>query len=108
MIRLNKVAAGEAKLPELNRDGEDQLLLIDDAEFVSAFTEAALRQGDKVVCVQCADPHQTLRALVVMIDRQTSADEAAGSVGFCSECYRDLAELIRHGAVLRASMLSSS
>ncbi len=95
-------------LSEQNRDGEDQLLLIDDADFVNAFAEAALRQGDKVVCVQCADPQQPLRAMILMMDRENIPDEAAGSVGFCSECYRDLAELIRHGAVLRASMLSSS
>ena len=103
MIRLDGLTWNDAQLSELTRDGEDQLLLIDDAAFVSAFAEAAMRQGEKVVCVQCGDPHQAVRALILMVDNENGSDEASGSVGFCSECYRDLAELIRHGAVLRAS-----
>lgn len=102
MVRLNGLNWGDALLPELNRDGEDQLLLIDDADFVRAFAEAASRQGDNVICVQCGDPNRSVRAVIVMIESE-STDEAAGSVGFCSDCYRDLAELIRHGALLRAS-----
>ena len=103
MVRLKALVADQTPVGEFHRDGEDQLLLIDDASFVNAFAEAAQRQGDRLICVQCADPDQALRALILMVDGENCPDEAAGSVGFCSGCYRDLAELIRHGAVLRAT-----
>jgi hypothetical protein len=84
-------------------DGEDQLLLIDDASFVSALTEAGQRCGKQLVCVRCLDPCRTLRAVVLLVDETVAVDEAAGSMGFCRDCYRELIELLFHGAVLRAS-----
>jgi len=84
-------------------DGEDQLLLIDDATFVSAVTEAGQRCGKQLVCVRCLDPGRALRAVVLLVDETAAVDEAAGSVGFCRDCYRELAELLFHDAVLRAS-----
>jgi len=39
----------------------------------------------------------------VLLLEEGNTDESAGSVGFCGECYRGLAELMFHSAVLRAS-----
>ena len=44
-----------------------------------------------------------LRAVVLLVEGEKAAEESAGSVGFCCDCYRDLAELLFHDAVLRAS-----
>jgi hypothetical protein len=88
---------------EFSADGEDKLVLIDDAGFVSAFAEAGMAVGKKLVCVRCFDPGRALRAVVVLLDAWNAEDESAGSVGFCCDCYRDLAELLFHDAVLRAT-----
>lgn len=103
MIRLKAFAGEELAIHEIAADGEDKLVLIDDAKFVSAFAEAGQRLGQQPVCVRCFDPARALRALVLLLEGQDSAGECSGSVGLCCDCYRDLAELLFHDAVLRAS-----
>jgi|ERR1700722_17534010 hypothetical protein len=103
MIRTKGFMAGQVASREANSDGEDQLVLIDDAKLVSAFAEAGQRLGKRLVCARCSDPAQALRAVVVLIEGQSTVGTSAGSVGFCCECYRDLDELLFHNAVLRAS-----
>ena len=103
MSRSKFFAIDEFAYPELASDGEEKLLLIDDATFVSAFAEAGQRRGKQLVCVRCFDPARALRAVVLLAEGWNEDDEAAGSVGFCCDCYRDLGELLFHDAVLRAS-----
>jgi hypothetical protein len=106
MIRTKAFTAGKSGDREVRPDDGDKLLLIDDAIFVSAIAEAYSRLGANLVCVRCFDPTQTLRAVVVMLDAETSVDETCGGLGLCRACYRDLAELMFHDAVLRASKLA--
>ena len=106
MIRSKPFTFEELTLPEIAADGEEQLLLIDDAIFVNQFAEAGQRRGRQLVCVRCFDPARPLGAVVLMVDDTTPFDESAGSVGFCGDCYRDLAELLFHDSVLRASKSS--
>lgn len=108
MIRSKAFTAGETPIPDMPSDGEDKLILIDDAMFVSTFAEAIRRRGKKLVCVRCLDPARALRAVLLLLDGRNTVDESAGSLGFCSECYRDLAELMFHDAVLRASKPNDS
>ena len=103
MSRAKPFADDESAYSELASDGEEKLLLIDDATFVSAFAEAGQRRGKKLVCVRCFDPARALRALVLLVEGHHAKGETAGSVGFCRECYRDLAELMFHGAILHES-----
>ena len=107
MSRTKSFPADNLTAFELGADGEDTLLLIDDAGFVGAFAEAGLAVGKKLVCVRCFDPGRALRAVVVLLDAWNAEDESAGSVGFCCDCYRGLAELWFHDAVLRASRSTS-
>ncbi len=102
MNRWKAFSFDEITASEVRSDGDDKLLLIDDATFVSAFAEAGQRRGKQLVCVRCFDPAQTLRAVVLLVEGENAAEESAGSVGFCCACYRDLAELMFHDAVLRA------
>jgi hypothetical protein len=106
MVRWKAISADKIAPSELAADGEDKLLLIDDATFVSAFAEAGQRRGRNLVCVRCFDPARALRAVVLLVEGENAPEESAGSVGFCCDCYRDLAELLFHDAVLRASKLS--
>ena len=108
MIRSKAFTAEEIAISEVPSDRDDKLLLIDDATFVSAFVEARGQVGKNLVCVRCLDPARALRALVLLLDEPNTTDESAGSVGLCCDCYRDLAELLFHNAVLRASKSSDS
>jgi hypothetical protein len=99
----NPFATDESAYFELASDGEEKLLLIDDATFVSAFAEAGQRRGKQLVCVRCFDPARALRAVVLLVEGHHAKDKTAGSVGFCRDCYRDLAELMFHGAILHES-----
>ncbi len=102
MSRWKAFSFDEITASEARSDGDDKLLLIDDAAFVSAFAEAGQRRGKQLVCIRCFDPARVLRAVVLLIEDENVAEESAGSVGFCCDCYRDLAELLFHDAVLRA------
>ena len=102
MIRSKTFTTEETAISEIVSDGDDKLLLIDDATFVSAFAEAGRRHGKNLACIRCFNPARTLRALVLLLE-EGNTDESAGSVGFCGECYRGLAELMFHSAALRAS-----
>jgi hypothetical protein len=101
-------ADNESGTDELTLDGEDKLLLIDDAQLVSAFAAAGQRRGAKLICVQCFNPARSLRALLLLLDEAEPAESPVRSVGFCGDCYRDLGERMFHDAVLRASKLSDS
>jgi hypothetical protein len=103
MIRFKAFADDKTVVSKIVPDGKDKLLLIDDAAFVGAFAEAGRRLGKQMVCVRCFDPARVVRAVVLLVEGMTSADDSTGSVGFCSDCYRDLAELLFHDAVLRAA-----
>ena len=108
MSRAKSFASDHTTALDAVTDGEDKLVLIDDATFVSAFAEAGQRRGKHLVCVRCSDPTQTLRALVLLVCAKNSDDELAGSVGFCRECYRGLSELLFHEAILRATKPAAS
>jgi hypothetical protein len=103
MVRFKAFADDKTVVSDVVRDGEDKLLLIDDAAFVSAFAEAGRRRGKQLVCVRCFDPARVVRAVVLLVEGMTPSDESSGSVGFCNDCYRDLAELLYHDAILRAA-----
>jgi hypothetical protein len=103
MVRFKAFADDKNSAAEIVPDGEDKLLLIDDAAFVNAFAEAGRRRGKELICVRCFDPVRVVRAVVLLVDGMTPADESSGSVGFCSDCYQDLAELLVHDAILRAA-----
>jgi hypothetical protein len=107
MIRTKTLAGGSPTNREVRPDGSDQLLLIDDAVFVSAFAEAHSRLGSNPVCVRCFDPTRALRAVVLLFDAQKGVDETRGGLGLCHQCYKDLSELMFHDAVLRASRPTS-
>jgi hypothetical protein len=100
--------AGELPIPEIASDSEEKLLIVDDAMFVSAFAEAGQRLGKSLVCIRCFDPARALRAVLLLLDGRDAVDESAGSLGFCHECYSDLAELMFHESVLRAAKSSDS
>jgi hypothetical protein len=108
MERLKSFSADELQFPETASDVEEKLLLVDDANFVSAFVEAGQRRGKHLVCVRCFHPERPLRAVMLLVDGTATADECSGSVGFCRECYRDLTELMFHDAVLRAAKSTAS
>jgi hypothetical protein len=108
MSRVKAFNVGEIPIFESSSDGNDKLLLIDDAMFVSAFAEAGQRLGTELICVGCFDPARALRAVLLLMDGCNDVDESAGSLGFCHDCYRDLAERQFHDAVLRASKSTDS
>ena len=108
MSRRKAFTVDEIRLPEVSSDGDDKLLLIDDATSVSALAEAGGRLGSKLVCVGCFDPARALRAVLLLLDACNSVDESAASLGFCHDCYRDLAELQFHEALLRAAKSTAS
>jgi hypothetical protein len=108
MSRQKTFTLDSTPLPKIPLDGNDKLVLIDDAVFVSAFAEFGRRLGAKLVCVGCFDPARALRAVLFMLDGYDAVDESAGSLGFCHDCYRGLAELQFHDAVLRASSSTDS
>jgi hypothetical protein len=108
MRRLKAFNVGEIPISELSSDGDDRLVLIDDAIFVSAFAEAGQRVGTELICAGCFDPARALRAVLFLLNGCNDVDEAAGSLGFCHDCYRDLAERQFHDAVLRASKSTDS
>jgi len=103
MIRSKALSINRNDSPEISAESDEELLLIDDSMFVSAFVRAGERQGKQLVCVACCHPARPLRAVLLLLDATDGADECAGSVGFCLECYRDLNERMFHDAVLRAS-----
>ena len=84
MIKLKASTTCEEPIHEMPSDGEDKLVLIDDAMFVSTFAEAIRRRGKKLVCVRCLDPARALRAVLLLLDGHNTVDESAGSLGFCS------------------------
>jgi hypothetical protein len=108
MHRPKAFTGGEFPIPETLSDGNERLLLIDDAMAVSAFAEAGQRLGTKMVCVRCFDPARALRAVLLLLDGCDDIGESSGSLGFCHDCYRDLAELQFHDAVLRVSKTTDS
>lgn len=108
MSRSKAFTADETAISEIPSDRDDELLLIDDATFVSAFAEAGQRLGKMLVCVRCFDPAKALRAVVLLLEGRNRVDESAGSVGLCRDCYRDLDELLFHDAILRASKSTAS
>ena len=104
MIRTNTSATSEHANPDVRPEqGDEALLLIDDAAFVRSYAEACNRVGQSLVCVRCLDPTQALRALVLLLDKKEGAREIRGGLGLCRQCYQDLTELMFHDAVLRAS-----
>jgi hypothetical protein len=103
MIRTNASTPSEQANPDARSEQDEGLLLVDDAAFVNSYAEASNRLGVNLVCVQCFDPTQALRALVLLLDKREGAREIRGGIGLCRECYRDLTELMFHDAVLRAS-----
>jgi hypothetical protein len=103
MIRTKAFDCNRIEISGNLPEADDQLLIIDDAMFVSALVEAGERHGKRLVCVACLHPARPLRAILLLLDEADGAGECAGSVGFCLECYRDLSERMFHNAVVRAS-----
>jgi hypothetical protein len=108
MIRPKAFIHDQAAFPDNAGDGEDKLFLIDDAIFVNAFTEAGRKRGKDLICVRCLNPASALRAVVLLAHPTDPTDESAGSVGFCGDCYRDLAELLLNDSILRAAKPTES
>jgi hypothetical protein len=106
MIRSKAFSISRTDIPELSPQANERLLLIDDTMFVDEFVQAGKRQGMQLVCVGCNHPARPLRAVLLLLEGPNGADECAGSVGFCLNCYRDLNERMFHDAVLRASKLA--
>ena len=98
----------QPQIDETTGDGEEKLLLIDDARFVSEFAEAGQRQGKRLLCIQCLNPTRSLRALLLLLDETRPGGEPSWSVGFCCDCYGDLNRRLFHDAVLRASKPSKA
>ena len=108
MIRPKAFIHNQAAFPDNAGDGEDKLFLIDDAIFVNAFTEAGRKRGKELICVRCLNPASALRAVVLLAHPTDPTDESAGSVGFCGDCYHDLAELLLNDSILRAAKPTES
>ena len=102
MIKTNASTPSEQANAVLQFEPDDRLLLIDDAVLVNSYADASNRLGMNQVCARCFDPTQALRALLLLLDTGERTGEVRGALGLCRECYRDLAELMFHHAVLRA------